>query len=90
MATLRSFSIAGLKLWFYSNDHEPPHFHAKRKGEWELRLKFLETGEAMFELKWRKSPKTAVSAQDKKKLIEMVEKHRFEILQEWEEKVQPS
>lgn len=90
MATLKSFSRPGLKLWFYSNDHEPPHFHAKRKEEWELRVKFLETGEGMFEMKWRKSGKTTVSAQDKKMLIEMIEKHRLEILQEWEEKVQPS
>lgn len=89
MANLTSFSIAGLKLWFYSNDHEPPHFHAKRKGEWELRVKFLEQGEALFEMKWRKSRKTRVSAQDRKSLKEMVEEHRFEILQEWEEKVQP-
>ncbi len=90
MAALKSFSLPGLKLWFYSNDHEPPHFHAKRKEEWELRVKFLETGEGMFEIKWRKSGKATVSAQDKKMLIEMIEKHRLEILQEWEEKVQPS
>jgi Domain of unknown function (DUF4160) len=89
MATLKTFSIPGLKLWFYSNDHEPPHFHAKRKGEWEVRVKFLEPDETMFEIKWRKAKKTVVSAQDKKTLKEMVEKHRFEILKEWQE-VQPS
>lgn len=87
MANLTSFSIAGLKLWFYSNDHEPPHFHAKRKGEWELRVKFLEPAEAMLEMKWRKSKKTIVSAQDRKLLKEKVEEHRLEILQEWEQKV---
>jgi hypothetical protein len=42
MAVIKAFSIAGMKLWFYSNDHEPPHFHAKRNGEWEMRVKFLE------------------------------------------------
>jgi len=90
MATLKSFAIAGLKLWFYPNDHEPPHFHAKRKGEWELRVSFLEKGEAMFEIKWRKSKKTAIPARDRKRLMEMVENHRLEILKEWEQKVNPS
>ena len=28
MATLKCFSIAGVKLWFWSNDRHPPHFHA--------------------------------------------------------------
>jgi len=90
MATLKSFAIAGLKLWFYSNDHEPPHFHAKRKGEWELRVNFLEKGESMFEVIWRKSKKTAIPARDRKRLVEMVESHRLEILKEWEQKVNPS
>jgi len=90
MAILKSFAIAGLKLWFYSNDHEPPHFHAKRNGEWELRVNFLEKGEAMLEIKWRKSKKTAIPARDRKRLVEMVESHRLEILKEWEQKVNPS
>lgn len=28
-------------MWFYSGDHEPPHFHARRPGEWEARV-FIE------------------------------------------------
>ena len=38
-----------MKLWFYSNDHEPPHFHAKRRGQWEFKVLFLEAAEDMFE-----------------------------------------
>jgi hypothetical protein len=85
MATIKAFSIPGMKLWFYSNDHEPPHFHAKRKGQWEVRVRFLERGEALFEMKWRKSSKTVPSARDRKRLGDMVEKHRFELLRQWEE-----
>lgn len=87
MPNLKSFSVPGVTLWFYSDDHEPPHFHAKRKGKWEIRVRFLEEGEAMFDLKWRKSAKTVVSNQDKKDLAKQVQKHRLEILREWERKV---
>jgi hypothetical protein len=87
MAKLKCFSMSGVDLWFYPNDHAPPHFHAKRKGEWELRVKFLEERETMFEMKWRKSKKASISAQDKERLVKMVESHRLEILKEWEQKV---
>jgi len=85
MATLKSFSIAGLKLWFYSNDHEPPHFHAKRKGEWEYRVHFLAGRAEMFELVWSKK-KTLISKADRESLEELVEKHRSQIFKEWEQK----
>lgn len=26
---------------FHSNDHEPPHVHVRRRGEWDIRVKFL-------------------------------------------------
>lgn len=84
MAVIKAFSIAGMKLWFYSSDHEPPHFHAKRNGEWEVRVKFLENDEEMLELVWRKTAKASVSAQDKKLLQEMVNEHRLALLREWE------
>ena len=84
MAVIRAFSIAGMKLWFYSSDHDPPHFHAKRNGEWEMRVKFLENEEEMLELIWRKTSKSSVSARDKKLLQEMVDEHRPALLREWE------
>jgi hypothetical protein len=84
MAVIKAFSIAGMKLWFYSNDHEPPHFHAKRNGEWEIRVKFLESDEEMFELVSRKTAKATVSTLDTKMLQEMVNEHRPALLREWE------
>jgi hypothetical protein len=84
---LECFSIDGVSLWFWSNDHEPPHFHAKRSGEWEVRVNFLQGPGEMFDLIWAKK-KTSVSKADKERLHEMVEQHRLEILREWEEKVQ--
>lgn len=37
MAKIDCFAIAGLEFWFWSNDHNPPHFHVKRAGEWGLK-----------------------------------------------------
>jgi hypothetical protein len=89
MAKLECFSIAGVQLLFYSNDHGPPHFHAKRSGEWEYRVKFLLGEGDMFELV-RTTKKAQMSKADRELLRTKVEAHRFEILREWEQKVQRS
>ena len=86
MAKLECISISGVLLWFYSNDHRPPHFHAKRRGEWEYRVKFLEPADRMFELVWSKG-KRRMSKTEREGLVELVEENRFELLREWEEKV---
>jgi hypothetical protein len=86
MARLTCFEIAGMHLWFYSNDHEPPHFHVKRKGEWEYRVNFLRTAGGMFEVIWSRK-KAQMSKSDRQLLEQMIEQHRFEILREWEEKM---
>ena len=46
MPKLACFEFPGLSCWFWSNDHDPPHFHAKKEGEWEIRVKFTETEDA--------------------------------------------
>lgn len=82
MATVRAFGVAGLKMWFWSLDHEPPHFHAKRDGEWEVKVHFLRASGEMMELVWAdKNPPRRILRQ----LGRLAEEHRFELLQEWEE-----
>lgn len=82
MATLRPFEILGLKLWFWSEDHEPPHFHAKRTGEWEVKVNFMRAPEEMIELVWAdKSPASRVL----RELTQLAEQHRVELLEQWEE-----
>ena len=81
MATVRAFSFPGLKLWFYSNDHEPPHFHAKRSGEWEVKVHFLQAQEQMIEAAGDGS---LPSARTLKKLTRLAEEHRDSLLAEWE------
>ena len=82
MATVQPFQIPGLKLWFWSADHEPPHFHAKRAGEWEVKVRFLlEPGE-MIEFIWaNKRPASSVL----RELTRLAEEHRLELLEQWEE-----
>jgi len=79
-------ALDGLDLWFNSSDHLPPHFHAKRRGEWEIRVYFLlcTDDELAFDVRWaKKDPSTKVLAGIRKGVVE----HRAELLREWEQKV---
>jgi hypothetical protein len=87
MAKLECFTIPGIELWFFSHDHLPEHFHAKRRGQWEVRVFFLEGSSKMFEVVWlrgREVPKV-----DIRLLQENVTAKRAELLEEWERKVLP-
>jgi hypothetical protein len=86
MAKLECFAIEGIEMWFFSNDHSPPHFHAKRRGRWEVRVNFLESATSkMFTLVWLRVRE--VPRADTKLLEGMVNAHRIELLEEWEMKV---
>lgn len=83
MPKVQCFEIAGLICWFWSNDHDPPHFHVKRTGEWEIRVKFTEGEPRMFELVWGGFPGVKV----RRKIARNVEEHRVRLLAEWEANV---
>ena len=83
MPKIDCFGIAGLTCWFWSNDHDPPHFHAKREGEWELKVSFLAPKSEMFELQWGDSPDAKVL----RKIARAVSANRAKLLEEWEAKV---
>lgn len=83
MATVNAFQIDGLKIWFWSNDHEPPHFHAKRKGEWEVKVCFmLDQAEMIEVMAWSKRRPTKTML---KSLTASAAKHRVELLKQWQE-----
>lgn len=64
-------------MWFWSHDHEPPHFHVKRQGEWEVKVHFLLDPSEMVELVWsEKAPSKKVL----KELAACAEEHRAELL----------
>ena len=82
MAVVSAFHVPGLKMWFWSYDHEPPHFHAKREGQWEVKVHFLRAPGAMIELVWAdKKPQSRLLGE----LARLAEAFRLELLEEWEE-----
>ncbi len=83
MPKVACFGIPGLLCWFWSNDHDPPHFHIKREGEWELKVKFAEGESQMFELEWGDAPRAKVLRQIEK----IVKEKRVQLLAEWEANV---
>lgn len=83
MATVAAFQIDGLKIWFWSNDHEPPHFHVKRSGEWEVKVSFMLDQSEMIEVEaWSR---TLPSKKMLKKLTSSAERHRVDLLKQWQE-----
>ncbi len=82
MPKVDCIAIAGLVCWFWSSDHDPPHFHVKRDGEWELRV-YFGLGDEMFQLVWGEPPKSKLL----KSIAKLVREHRAELLLEWEMKV---
>lgn len=86
MGKVDAVVLEGLDLWFNSSDHLPPHLHARRRGEWEIRVYFLlcTDDELAFDCKWaNKNPPAKVLARIRKAVVE----RRVELLREWEQKV---
>lgn len=82
MAVVKAFSIDGQKAWFWSLDHDPPHFHVKRPGEWEIKVHFLDLPETMIEVVWANKPPARIVL---KELTSHAEAHRVKLLEQWEE-----
>lgn len=82
MAIVNAFGIEGVRTWFWSDDHNPPHFHAKRAGEWEVKVQFLLAPDAMIEVVWseKKAPGKTL-----KELCSLAVAHRVDLLTQWEE-----
>jgi len=78
-----AFTVAGLVLRFYSNDHTPPHFHAEKPGRWEVRVRFRRDPAEMIEIITKKKPR-ASELKDLKRLAVL---HRVALLAEWDAKV---
>jgi hypothetical protein len=63
----------------------PPHFHAEKPGHWQVKVHFMRACSAMCEVVYASArPPTRAAL---KKLTEPAEAHQWELLQEWEMKV---
>jgi hypothetical protein len=85
MGKVSSFIVAGVDCWFYSHEHRPPHFHARREGQWHVRVFFLMPPSRMIERV--KSHASRMAKADRKALCQMAALHRAQLLEEWEQKV---
>jgi len=87
VGNVNCLSFAGVKCWFYSLDHRPPHFHAKRKGKWHIRVYFMRAKTRMIE--HVPGSKGRIRGKERRELLRVAELCREELLQEWEQKVHP-
>lgn len=87
MAEVKAFQLPGVKLWFWPNDHAPPHFHAKRDGEWEYKVNFMEPDARMFEEEWSVK-RNKKPTRDLKQIRDLVKEHREKLYDEWQKSVQ--
>ena len=74
-----------MELWWWSEDHDPTHFHASRPDQWEIVVNFMECTSSFFSyrLKWGSEP----SGRDGKVLLGLVLANRAKLLDEWDNKV---
>ena len=86
MGKVDAFQLSGLDLWFNSNDHMPPHFHAEKRGEWQIRAFFLLAGAEMFVVVWS-AKKEDPQKRELAALKTLVVQHREALMREWEAKV---
>jgi hypothetical protein len=89
MGKVDCFQVPGVELYFNSSDHMPPHFHAHRTDEWEIRVYFLTSTESWlnYDVKWPQGGKPPAPVL--KDLLSNVLTHREDLLREWERKVCP-
>ena len=72
MGKVDCISLTGLVLWFNSNDHRPPHFHAEHQGQ---QATFNFRGELLT---------GNISSRTARRLIrEWATAHRFELMVNW-------
>ena len=83
MARVGAFEISGIYMWFPSGDHEPPHFHARRPGEWDAKVYIQSTAAEMIRV--TRPPDGKIKGTDRKAILAGVEANRADLLAEWEE-----
>lgn len=84
MGRLECLSFPGLEAWINSDDHDPPHFHLEKAGEWLVKVRFMRSPPE-FEVVYQ-AKKRGMTAKDRKRIAAAVEKSRAALYREWLEK----
>lgn len=81
MSKVHAFAVDGIQLWFNSNDHRPPHFHAET-ADGEVRVLFMRDP-VELEVVWGQVPKKRI----RRALEKLCAEHRDALCVEWSAKV---
>lgn len=84
MGKLECISFPAWEAWVNSDDHDPPHFHLEKPGEWLVKVRFMWSPPQM-EVVYR-SKRHAPTARDRRRIAVAVEEHRAALYREWFEK----
>lgn len=77
------FEYFGILIFFYSNEHEPIHVHARR-GENESKAKFVILDGVVSEIRIKQVENTTpLPKSDMKRFKEFLEKFADEIVRKW-------
>jgi hypothetical protein len=81
MPQVRCIALVGVHLVFYSNDHDPPHFHAVKRDDWHYRVRFLLPQAEMLE---QVAGPRVLRGKTRRHLLQLSAIHRMELLEEWD------
>ena len=81
MPRVRCVSQVGVELIFYSNDHNPPHFHAVKRDHWHYRVCFLLPEAEMLQ---KKSGPRSMPGNTRRQLLARAAALRPQLHKEWE------
>ena len=88
MGRVTVMAIPGLDLWFNSSDHLPPHFHARKPGEWEIRVYIMDCSEGHLEFDMKWPPRGGgPRSREKNRILEATLRNRVDLVREWASKV---
>ena len=89
MPRVECMALAGLELWFNSEDHGPPHFHVRKPDRWEIRVFFRSCTrrELSFSVKYSFRAK-GPTGKEPAAILRTVMDNLAELTLEWEQKVQ--
>jgi hypothetical protein len=89
LGRIEEFSFQGLRAFFRSNDHRPPHFHVKRPGRWEIKVYILTSSKNRldYSFKFPKNNSVILTSQEEKAILGFVTRNREKLLLDWQTQV---
>ena len=84
MPHIAAFNLAGLTMDFYTNDHDPPHFHVIKAGHWKIKVHFTQCTERYLDYILLVDKRGSPDSKTLRMILRQVLAHQHELLEEWE------